>query len=74
MTTHVSATLIDGVFKPDEKVGLADRARVRLTIEPLTDRSADAAAAWEAIVARLKDRPIRGASTRFTRDELHERR
>jgi hypothetical protein len=75
MTTHVSATLINGLFKPDESIPLADQTRVRLTIEPIADQSAETAvAAWEAIQARLKERPIRGATMRFTRDELHERR
>ena len=74
MTTQVSATLINGLFKPDESVPLAEHSRVRLTIEPITDHSTEALAAWEAILARLKEHPIRGESVRFTRDELHERR
>jgi hypothetical protein len=74
MTTHVSATLIDGVFKPDETVALADQTRVRLTIEPIADRPAMAPVAWQALKARLRERPIHAAGLHFTRDELHERR
>jgi hypothetical protein len=74
MTTHVSATLINGMFKPDEAIPLADQTRVRLTIEPIADRRATAAAAWQALRARLRERPIHAAGLRYTRDELHERR
>lgn len=74
MTTHVSATLIDGVFKPDEIVALADQTRVRLMIEPIAERPAMATAAWQALKARLRERPIHAAGLRYTRDELHERR
>jgi hypothetical protein len=74
MTTHVSATLIDGVFKPDDPVPLADQTRVRLTVEPIAERSATGALAWQALKARLKQRPVNSAGLRYTRDELHERR
>jgi predicted DNA-binding antitoxin AbrB/MazE fold protein len=75
MTTQVEATLTNGVLKPDRPLALPDRARVRLTIEPIEEWSPEKArAAWEAIQARLKERPIHGGGMRFTRDELHERR
>lgn len=73
MTTRVPATLINGLFQPDEPIALADRTRVHLTIEPIADRTA-AAAAWQALKARLTERPIHAAGLRYTRDELHERR
>lgn len=75
MTTQVTATVVGGMLKPDGTLPLADQSRVRLTIEPIDEWSpAKALAAWEAIQARLKDRPIHGGGQRFTRDELHERR
>jgi hypothetical protein len=74
MTTHVSATLIDGMLKPDEAIALPDQTRVQLTIEPIAERPTTAAEAWEALKARLRERPINGAGLHFTRDELHERR
>jgi hypothetical protein len=31
-------------------------------------------AAWESLKARLRERPIQGVGTSYTREELHERR
>ena len=74
MITHVNATFVNGVLRPDEALPLVEQSRVRLTIEPIEDWSPEAAkTAWEAIQARLKERPIHGGGLRFTRDELHER-
>jgi len=74
MITLVEATLVDGVLKPDESLPLADQTRVRLTIVPIGEQpSARAQAAWDAIQARLRQRPIDSGSVRYTRDQLHER-
>jgi hypothetical protein len=61
------------MLKPDQALPLAEHTRVQLTIIPLADRG-DPAAAWHALKARLRERPIHGTGKRFTRDELHERR
>jgi predicted DNA-binding antitoxin AbrB/MazE fold protein len=75
MSTHIDATVINGVFHPDEPVQLPDRSRVRLTIEPIEAWSPETArAALARIQARLQERPIHGGGVRYTRDELHERR
>jgi hypothetical protein len=75
MTTQVTTTVIGGLLKPDQALTLADQSRARLTIEPIEEWSPEGAiAAWEAILARLKERPIHGGGLRYTRDELHERR
>ncbi|MBO0696909.1 MAG: antitoxin family protein [Zavarzinella sp.] len=75
MTTQVDATLTNGVFKPDRPLPLPDQARVRLTVEPIPEWSPERArAAWEAIRARLRQRPLHFGGQRYTRDELHERR
>jgi hypothetical protein len=75
MSTQVTATFVQGMFKPDEALSLAEQSRVRLTIEPIEDWSPEGAiAAWEALKARLRERPIHGGGKRFNRDELHERR
>jgi hypothetical protein len=74
MTTHVSATWIGGVLKPDAALPLADETRVRLTVEPITGQPATPTAAWESIKARLRARPIRSGGLHYTRDQLHERR
>ena len=75
MTTQVEATFTHGVLQPDTPLPLAEQARVRLTIAPVEEWSPEKAqSAWEAIQARLKEHPIHGGGTRYTRDELHERR
>ena len=75
MTTHVTATFANGMLKLDETLALPEQSRVRLTIEPIEGWSPDEArAAWQAILERLKERPIHGGGMRLTRDQLHERR
>ena len=75
MTTQVTATVVNGMLKPDEALPLADQARVKLTIEPIDEWSQEKAlAAWKALQARLKAYPIDSGGMRYTRDELHERR
>lgn len=76
MTTQVTATVVGGLFKPDESPQLAEQTRVRLTVEPLSEAppKTTAQAAWQSILARLQERPILGSGVWYTRDELHERR
>jgi hypothetical protein len=73
MTTEMTATVERGMLKPDQNLPFADHTRVKLTIEPLPEKP-EPAAAWAALKARLRERPIQGLGKRFTRDELHERR
>ena len=75
MTTHVSATLIDGLLKPDETIALPDQTRVQLIVEPIeeTPLKNTAQQAWQAIQERLNERPLHFGGQRYTRDELHER-
>lgn len=73
MTTQLTATVVDGMLKPDQALMLPDQTRVTLTIEPIGAKP-DPVAAWAAMKARLRARPIHGGAKRFTRDELHERR
>ncbi len=75
MTTQVTATVVGSMLKPDQTLSLAEQTRVKLTIEPIEEWSREKAqAAWEALQARLRERPIRGGGVRYTREELHERR
>jgi hypothetical protein len=76
MLTQITATIVGGVLKPDQPLPLPEQTRVNLTVEPIveTNDPATALAAWEAIQARLKQRPIHGTGIRYTRDQLHERR
>jgi len=72
MPTQITATVIGGLLKPDQALLLAEQTRVKLTIEPI-GVPGEPAAAWAALKARLRQRPVHGAGRRFTRDELHER-
>ncbi len=78
MKTHIVATFVGGLFKPDENIALPDQTRVNITIEPVAPHQAQimtaAAEACRAIQTRLRERPVHGAGIRYTRDELHERR
>jgi len=50
MTTQVTATFVNGVLKPGEKLALTHNTRVRLRIEPIEEWSPKKArAAREAI-------------------------
>jgi predicted DNA-binding antitoxin AbrB/MazE fold protein len=75
MTSQVTATFTNGVLKLDQKLPLADQTRVKLTIEPIEEKSHETSlAAWEALKAQIKEKPLHFGGQRFTRDELHERR
>jgi len=75
MTTQMTATVVNGMLKPDQPLPLAEQARVRLTIEPLEEWSREKAlAAWERIQARLKEHPLHFSGVRYSREELYERR
>lgn len=74
MTTQMTATVVNGMLKPDQPLPLAELSRVRLTIEPIEDWSPERAkAAWEALQIRLKQYPIDSGGVRYTREQLHER-
>lgn len=75
MTTRLTATVVNGMLKPDESIHLADQTRVSLTIEPIQEWSETTAlAAWDAFKSRLRKRPLHFGGQRYTRDQLHERR
>jgi len=73
MTTQVTATFVQGMFKPDQALPLAEQARVRLTIEPLAEQL-EPMEAWQSFKAWIKQNPLHGLGRRLTRNELHERR
>jgi hypothetical protein len=72
MKGELTAIVVGGMLKPDEELFLPDQTRVRLTIETIGQKP-DASSAWEAVKARLRERPLHGGGKHFTRDELHER-
>jgi len=73
MVTTVTATLINGVFHPDEQICLPDSSRVQLSFEVIEDRHQIAVNAWENIKKRISAKPLNFGDVQFTRDELHER-
>ena len=73
MTTHVTATVVGGMLKPDRELPLPDQTRVQLTIEPLTDRL-EPEEAWQSLKAWIQQNPLHGLGRHLTREELHERR
>jgi hypothetical protein len=73
MTAKLTATVDNGVLRPDAALPFPDQTRVKITIETIAG-AADAASAWEALKARIRLRPVRGSGKHFTREELHERR
>lgn len=73
MSTQVTATFVNGVLKPDETLCLREQARVKLTIEPLSEQL-DPMEAWQSLKAWIKQKPLHGLGRHLTRDELHERR
>lgn len=72
MRAELTATIVGGLLKPDEHLALPEQTRVKLTIEAIGTEP-DAASAWNALKARLRQRPVHGGGNHFTRDELHER-
>lgn len=73
MKAELTATIEDGVLKPDAALPFPNHTRVKLTIEPVESEN-PFVVAWKQLKERLRQRPIHGGGKRFTREELHERR
>jgi predicted DNA-binding antitoxin AbrB/MazE fold protein len=74
MPQVLAATFKDGVFKPDEQPALAERARVRLVIQPLDCALADGDAdSWAMLQQLWRDSTFDSGGDRLNRDQLHER-
>ena len=71
--TEFTATIDNGILRPDAALPFPDQTRVKLTIETI-ERGVDSVSAWESLKARVRQRPVHGGGRHFTRDELHERR
>jgi predicted DNA-binding antitoxin AbrB/MazE fold protein len=72
MTTHLTATVVSGVLKPDQPLPLAEQTRVRLTVEPIVEM-VEPSQAWESFKSWIRQNSLHGLGRRLTRDELHER-
>ena len=59
MATVIKAIYEDGVFKPEEPVSLAEKARVQLVIEPalavVDEESSRSWEAWQGIIGIAND-------------------
>ena len=81
MIDHVRAIFQHGSFIPETPCDLPNGTQVLLTIHPaelvtpspISD-PAERAAILRGIVERMKQNPLPVNATRFSRDELHERR
>jgi hypothetical protein len=73
MTAELTATVDNGILRPDAVLPFPDQTRVKVTIETIVG-AGDPASAWEAVKARIRLRPVHAGGKRFTREELHERR
>jgi hypothetical protein len=73
MTTQMTATVVNGMLKPDQALPLADQTRVKLTIEPLGEQL-EPMEAWQSFKAWIQQNPLHGLGRHLSRDELHERR
>jgi len=74
MVRIVEAIYSDGVLRPVETLELAERQRVRLTIEPVDPRSEnERTQARRELIERLKRSKLSYGGALPTRDELHER-
>ena len=75
MTMQITATIVDGVFKPDLPVPLPEQTRVKLTIEAIDAWTPETGrAAWEAFKVFVKENPVHLGGKRCTREELYDRR
>jgi predicted DNA-binding antitoxin AbrB/MazE fold protein len=76
MSQVFEATYQDGVFKPDDRPALADRARVRLTVDPVPDQAEASTRehAWASLEQLWRLSTLDSHGDRLTRDRLHDRR
>ncbi len=75
MSLVITATVEDGVLKPEQPLNLPVGARVQLVVTPLNSDARADADTWDAELERLcEEAPIHSEGQRLTRDQLHERR
>ena len=74
MVQVLAATFQDGVFKPDQRPALLDRARVRLVVEPIGDENNRRDESWAMLQRLWSASGFNSGGDRLNRDQLHERR
>ena len=73
MKTQFTATVVNGLLKPDRPLPLADNTRVQVTVESAEDWRVKMRHGLEGLRSLIRERPIRSGGLRYTRDELNER-
>jgi predicted DNA-binding antitoxin AbrB/MazE fold protein len=75
MVQIVAATYTNGVFQPDRRPELAERARVRLVVEPIDgNETARREESWKMLQRLWDISTFNSGGERLNRDQLHERR
>ncbi len=74
MIQIMTATVEDGVLKPDRETGIASGTKVRITIEPCDDAQENAGRACDELDRLCDEVPVDSDEDRLTREQLHARR
>ena len=74
MSQVITATVENGVLKPDKPLTWPAGTRVTVSIEPLIPAGMSEDDAWEELERLMDEMSIRDIGPRMTRDQLHERR
>jgi predicted DNA-binding antitoxin AbrB/MazE fold protein len=74
MTQKVEAIYSDGVLKPAQDLGLADKQRVRLTVETIDEPERDRDEAIARLKAGVASMSFFSEGPLPSREELHDRR
>lgn len=73
MTQSTEAVYSDGVLKPERDLGLRERQRVRLIVEPIDERADDREAALARLRAGIARMHFYSKGALPSRAELHDR-
>jgi predicted DNA-binding antitoxin AbrB/MazE fold protein len=69
----ITTTFEDGVPKPTERLDLRPHSRVRLTVEPLEQDTAEAQRrAWEELEQLWRRSTLDSQGERLSRDQFHK--
>lgn len=70
----ITATVEDGLLKPDVPLDLAPRTRVRLTVDLLDESPTTAESAWDELERLWEEVEVDSGAAPPTREQLHDRR
>ena len=73
MSQMITATMENGVLKPDHETGIASGTRVRVLIEPYVDDAEDSGHVCDELDRLCEEFPVTSDGDMLTRDQLHER-